>query len=57
MFTYENLNLPKTRLQDRRVYHLTLLRSQSFIYRFLGFVQTFEAAIFLENFFLEPHQG
>ena len=57
MFTYENLNFPKTRLQDRRVYHETLLRSQSFIYRFLGFVQTFEAAIFLENFFLEPHQG
>ena len=38
------------RLQDK-VHHTTLLRSESVFYHFLGFVQTFGAAIFLETSF------
>ena len=34
-----------------RAFHATLRRSESFIYNFLGFVQTFRTAIFLETFF------
>ena len=49
----KNICLPiKTlgRLRDR-AHHAALLRSEYFIYNFLGFVQTFGTAIFLETSF------
>ena len=36
------------RLQDR-AHHATLLKSESFIYNFFGFAQTFGTAIFLKT--------
>ena len=46
-----NAYLPKyylDRLQDR-AHHATLLRGESFIYHFLGFVQTSRTAIVIET--------
>ena len=34
-----------------RAHHTTLLKSESFIYNFLGSIQTFRTAIFLETLF------
>ena len=34
-----------------RPHHATLLRSESFVYNFLGFLQTFRLAILLETSF------